>query len=621
MKITKRFSQIDFRVWAVGLLGVLCMAAVFSNYPTYTTPTAQDYLLIDATNVGSGTWTTEKIALTNLLRNTRVQGPFQIWESSGTFGSGGNDEHLGFWDGADIWYNFGHAVEPEWQFAAQGSASWTLGLDSQGKAVCHFGGSGAYHSLWYMQYDDNGDTNHPGHSTPFGYALHLNTNTLQNFIFGYWMAEQVDNNGTQAYSLNWHDSGGAPSVGSPGFHQTDFMATDHISFRIGSNNIVATGAEVTNTLSRGNVTTSAAITNVIDFARTQPDYITLNGGGSNLALVVSNLAYTNISFTKYIWLKAGYDSITNLGIPTNWLTLTNPAQTSNIIPTNVPASNDLVIQLLVNCGTGTTNISASYGYQYNPPVTDPDVLKFITASGIAGGSNITALNTFVTTIKGANMWNRWDVLLPLMGGTSNTCSWNLKDTNAPRTAWTVGSSTFNVNGWTSDGGTSFANTGFNPSTASSPNYTQHSATYFIYNGTAAPTFASQNCFIGAVAAGVRSGLVQNSSSLMASDGMNNGIGVGGGNNLAVTSFAGSSAITVSGGNQSLYANNQANSGVEASTAVPNANVYFGAKDNGGLSNPIQARFCFVAIGSGISSSEFTTMSNAVYNLQVALNRQ
>jgi hypothetical protein len=284
-------------------------------------------------------------------------GQFNVLESGAT----SNDAMIQIGQG-NMWYNYGHSVEPEWQFSDYGSVSWTIGEDGQGKAICHFGGSGAYHSLWYMQYDDLRLTNVPGHSTPFGYALHLNQGANQNFIFGYWMATQDPGLG-QSYRLNWHDFGGQPA---PGFNQNnEYMSTDHIAGGLGSNTIFWGGGEFTNEITRGNVTIVPASVQALDFSYTGTDFPTYNAA-SALTLVITNLVLSNLSVVKDIAIHNTAPTALRLSLPTNWIVLNSIPVNANPLPTNLPAGNDLLIHLIANCGQHT-NIYATFSYGFNPP--------------------------------------------------------------------------------------------------------------------------------------------------------------------------------------------------------------------------------------------------------------
>lgn len=415
-------------------------------------------------------------------------GPFSLFQS----GFGSNDEHVFWFGGADIWYNFNHSVEPEWQFSTLGSVSWTIGEDGQGRAVNHFGGSGTYHSVFYMQYDDAFQTNLPGHSTPFGYALHLNDGTNQNYTFGYWMAEQ-DPDLKQTYRLNWHDYGGAP----PGFHQTTFFSTDHIAGGLGSNTIFWGGAELTNALVRGNVTLPPAAIQFVDFSYSSSDFVVLNAS-VNLTLVTTNLSYTNKTLNKDIVIhNIAPLAPLALALPTNWTTLSSAPVQANVVPNSIPAGNDLDIHLLVNCGT-TTNIYATYSYGWNPTAADSNAQTFFNALG--GGLSATesnSVNSFVLAAKTHGYWGSLLAFYPFVGAASNSCSWNLVNPGIYRIAWHGSSSTnFTAKGIYGDGVAFYGDvTGLTPATALA-SYTDSSVGAWIRG----PAIPSPGYFYGVTGA-------------------------------------------------------------------------------------------------------------------------
>lgn len=97
---------------------------------------------------------------------------------------------------------------------------------------------------------------------------------------------------------------------------------------------------------------------------------------------------------------------------------------------------------------------------------DPDAEAFITATGISG-SNATAINTLVLDLKGYGIWSSFSALYPFIGGTYDTCKYNLVsplNTNAAFRLTTSGSVTFNSNGITGNGSDGVMQTFYVPST-------------------------------------------------------------------------------------------------------------------------------------------------------------
>lgn len=61
------------------------------------------------------------------------------------------------------------------------------------------------------------------------------------------------------------------------------------------------------------------------------------------------------------------------------------------------------------------------------PGIDSDAKAFINAAGITDSTQKSAIDKLVKDLKGANLWSKMLVVYPLVGGTYNTCKYNLKD--------------------------------------------------------------------------------------------------------------------------------------------------------------------------------------------------
>ena len=59
---------------------------------------------------------------------------------------------------------------------------------------------------------------------------------------------------------------------------------------------------------------------------------------------------------------------------------------------------------------------------------DDDASSFIFAAGISG-STADAVNTLVVSLKNNSLWNEMYAIYPFVGGTSNSCKYNLKNVN------------------------------------------------------------------------------------------------------------------------------------------------------------------------------------------------
>ena len=93
---------------------------------------------------------------------------------------------------------------------------------------------------------------------------------------------------------------------------------------------------------------------------------------------------------------------------------------------------------------------------------DQNVRNFALAAGINSTPIINSLDTFVSQLKSNNLWDKFYALYPLVGGTADSCKWNLITTSSFTVNYT-GSFNFTNTGLSGSGTTSNINTTFTPS--------------------------------------------------------------------------------------------------------------------------------------------------------------
>ena len=96
---------------------------------------------------------------------------------------------------------------------------------------------------------------------------------------------------------------------------------------------------------------------------------------------------------------------------------------------------------------------------------DIDSLNFISAAGITSITERYAINNLVVDLKTNLLWNKMNVIYPMVGGTSTSCKFNLKnpaDSNAAFRLSFTGGWTFSATGAQPNGTNAGANTYFNP---------------------------------------------------------------------------------------------------------------------------------------------------------------
>lgn len=99
---------------------------------------------------------------------------------------------------------------------------------------------------------------------------------------------------------------------------------------------------------------------------------------------------------------------------------------------------------------------------------DPDVVAFLDATGITDAVIEVAIDHLVRGLKSADLWTKVRALYPMVGGTSNTCKYNLKDPRDLDAAYRltfVNAPTIDGDGVAWNGTNQYANTHFIPSTS------------------------------------------------------------------------------------------------------------------------------------------------------------
>jgi len=106
---------------------------------------------------------------------------------------------------------------------------------------------------------------------------------------------------------------------------------------------------------------------------------------------------------------------------------------------------------------------------------DNDAYNFLNATNLLENSLISnTIDTLVSNLKENNIWNKLYAMYPLVGGTSNTCQYNLINTSSYQLAFS-GSWNFNNNGISGSGTNNYAATGFRPLTASFDNFNKNNS--------------------------------------------------------------------------------------------------------------------------------------------------
>jgi hypothetical protein len=248
---------------------------------------------------------------------------------------------------------------------------------------------------------------------------------------------------------------------------------------------------------------------------------------------------------------------------------------------------------------------------------DADAQAFITAAGITDNTQKTAINTLVVSLKGYNIWTKMKAIYPMVGGTSTTHKFNLKnplDTNAAFRLVFAGGWTHSSTGAKPNGTNAYADTFLSPNTSLLLN-DQHISYYTrtnsngteveigcVDNGTAPTTLLE----------------IRTSGITYASLATN-----------AYTTYTDPNSLGFYLGSRTasnltrLFKNgSNVASSTTVSTTNPIANIFLGVLNRS--PQPVayySTKECaFSSIGDGLSVTEAANFYTAVQNFQVALSR-
>lgn len=273
----------------------------------------------------------------------------------------------------------------------------------------------------------------------------------------------------------------------------------------------------------------------------------------------------------------------------------------------------------IKCVVTATNFSGSATADSNTitPTSsvDADAQAFITAASITNPTQQSAINQLVVDLKGYSIWTKFQALYPMVGGSSTTCKYNLKDPRDLDAAYRLifnGGWTFSSTGAKPNGTNGYANTKYIPNS----NGTQNSAAISYYSR----TNINEN--------GVEIGSFSGAGSYLA-------IKYSGTNTLYRINTIGTDLPYSDANSQGFYLANRTASnvingwknnskvvtGTLASDNSNNQPLYLSAWNQNGGANLYSTKECaFASIGSGLTDTEAANFYTAVQNFQVALSR-
>ena len=242
---------------------------------------------------------------------------------------------------------------------------------------------------------------------------------------------------------------------------------------------------------------------------------------------------------------------------------------------------------------------------------DYDYEKFKDVTGITDATILSAIETLVDDLKLNNLWNKFSVIYPFVGGTAETHKYNLKDARDSDEAFRMifnGTWTHNSEGAVSDGSTAYGDTNYNPLFYSAV-YNEHLSGYIQSNLSNGLIGATQNptdqiLQLGGTLYSSSSG--GNLSGTVAADNghyiLNRVV-----NSSSQTYINGVEVLDLAGG-ISGYGNQD-------------LNYYIACRNNGGVAGFLQANtFSLITIGKGLTVAEIGVFNTIVETFQTSLGR-
>lgn len=253
---------------------------------------------------------------------------------------------------------------------------------------------------------------------------------------------------------------------------------------------------------------------------------------------------------------------------------------------------------------------------------DADATAFISAAGITDITQKQAICTLVSNLKGYGIWSKIKAIYPMVGGTSSTHKWNLKDPRDLDAAFRLqfnGGWTHNSNGARPNGTNGFANTYLNPVANS---LTSASAHLSYYARTMATT--SDPAEIANYTDTSQAFVLQSRSSA----GTNRffySLSLGASRSVSTAPIGLMMGSSIANTRRDLYHNgvSLANNTSTDNGTLGNYNLYLGAGNinNTHVQSYSNSECAFASIGNGLTSTEAANLYTAVQAYQTTLGRQ
>lgn len=243
---------------------------------------------------------------------------------------------------------------------------------------------------------------------------------------------------------------------------------------------------------------------------------------------------------------------------------------------------------------------------------DVDAQRFILAAGLTRFVDKRAINYLVQNLKTNNLWTKCAAIYPMVGGNVWSCKFNLInpiDSDLAFRLTFVASPTIAFSGVKWNGSTQYCDTHFNPASSSITALNSTHISYYSRDNTAGSLSDIGNTVTpNLLLLGISNVFVVNSA---LTDSRGNADTRG----YFILSRTGAAVTNEYKNGVSVFSN------VLASSAIPSASIYIGARNVSGVASNFTNRQCaFASIGSGLSATDAFVFSQIVQQFQIILSR-
>lgn len=251
---------------------------------------------------------------------------------------------------------------------------------------------------------------------------------------------------------------------------------------------------------------------------------------------------------------------------------------------------------------------------------DFNAADFIAQAGISDGTQKSAIDALVISLKTNSLWSKCDAIYPMVGGTSTTHKFNLKDPRDLDAAYRAvfnGTGTHDANGYTPNGTTGYADTKYNGSTAGR-NDNSHMSVY-VGTNTAAGDKTEISAYNGASAYWAikcrdTGDITFHGMYRFTTDGF---ISVA--SNSDARGFYINSRRGATDGEAYKNGSSVGTDSTNSAQDIPNANVHIGKRSDSGASFT-DRRIQFASVGQALTDTEAANLTTAVETFQDTLSR-